>query len=72
MEEGDLKPAILCPVCLRKLHHAIGFDIKDRYEEIKRVLETNFENNSNFSDQYNNIKYFLDYFYTGKFIEVTK
>ena len=35
IEEGDLKPLLLCAIWLRKLHYVIGFDIKERYEHIK-------------------------------------
>ncbi|NLI75882.1 MAG: hypothetical protein GX442_05495 [Candidatus Riflebacteria bacterium] len=29
--ESDARPMFLCPVCLRKLQHAAGFDIRARY-----------------------------------------
>ena len=32
--ESDDRPPHLCPVCLRKLHHAVGFDISSRYERL--------------------------------------
>ena len=32
--ESDDRPPHLCPVCLRKLHHALGFDISARYERL--------------------------------------
>jgi archaemetzincin len=31
LEESDRRPLHLCPVCLRKLYHALEFDIKNRY-----------------------------------------
>lgn len=34
LEESDTKPMHLCPVCLRKLHHAVGFDPATRYEQL--------------------------------------
>ena len=34
MTETDAQPQHLCPVCLRKLHHAIGFDAVKRYQEL--------------------------------------
>jgi archaemetzincin len=34
LEESDSKPMHLCPVCLRKLHHAVGFDPAERYREL--------------------------------------
>lgn len=34
LEEADTTPMDLCPVCLRKLHHAIGFDPVKRYEKM--------------------------------------
>jgi archaemetzincin len=33
--ESDDRPPHLCPVCLRKLQHAVGFDIPARYEQLK-------------------------------------
>jgi archaemetzincin len=34
--ESDARPQHLCPVCLRKLHLAIGFDAVKRYEQLAR------------------------------------
>lgn len=34
MTETDRQPQHLCPVCLRKLHHATGFDPVRRYREL--------------------------------------
>ncbi len=34
LEEADKAPLHLCPVCLRKLHLAIGFDPIKRYEDL--------------------------------------
>lgn len=34
LRESDSRPLHLCPVCLRKLQHSIGFDIVKRYEEL--------------------------------------
>jgi archaemetzincin len=34
LHEVDLHPLHLCPVCLRKLHVALGFDPVDRYEQL--------------------------------------
>lgn len=36
--ELDAAPMHLCPVCLRKLHHALGFDPLERYE----LLESSY------------------------------
>jgi len=36
MPETDAQPQHLCPVCLRKLHHALGFDAVKRYGELAR------------------------------------
>lgn len=36
MDETDAQPQHLCPVCLRKLHHAVGFDAVKRYEDLAR------------------------------------
>ena len=35
LEEADSQPLHLCPVCLRKLQAAIGFDITKRYEQLR-------------------------------------
>lgn len=34
LEEGDRSPAYLCPVCLRKLHYVLHFDVIDRYKNL--------------------------------------
>lgn len=34
LEESDNQSSHLCPVCLRKLQHHIGFDTKKRYKEL--------------------------------------
>ena len=34
LEESDSRPLSLCPVCLRKLHSSIGFDVADRYRRL--------------------------------------
>jgi archaemetzincin len=34
LKESDARPLTLCPVCLRKLHSSIGFDIVDRYRKL--------------------------------------
>jgi archaemetzincin len=36
LAEADAAPHHLCPVCLRKLQHAIQFDFMDRYRELSR------------------------------------
>jgi len=35
LQEADSTPMDLCPVCLRKLHHAIRFDPVKRYEKMR-------------------------------------
>jgi len=35
LEETDLHPLDVCPVDLRKLHHSTGFDVIDRYEDLR-------------------------------------
>lgn len=37
-EEADRAPLHPCPVCLRKLHHAIGFDPEVREVTLANVL----------------------------------
>ncbi len=34
LQESDARPLYLCPVCLRKLQHSIGFDVLDRYRRL--------------------------------------
>lgn len=34
LRESDDRPLHLCPVCLRKLHFSIGFDMEKRYENL--------------------------------------
>lgn len=34
MAESDSQPLHLCPLELRKLHHSVGFDPRDRYREL--------------------------------------
>ena len=41
LEEADSTPMELCPVCLRKLHHAIRFDPVERYEKLERFHKAN-------------------------------
>jgi archaemetzincin len=37
LAESDRRPLHLCPVCLRKLHHSVGFDVVERYRALQRV-----------------------------------
>jgi archaemetzincin len=39
LDESDDRPVHLCPVCLRKLHHAVGFEIPARYERLRAFSE---------------------------------
>ncbi|KAK3106886.1 hypothetical protein FSP39_002090 [Pinctada imbricata] len=39
LEESDRRTIFLCPICLRKLHSSIGFDIVDRYRKLKEFWE---------------------------------
>eukprot|EP00062_Callorhinchus_milii_P004593 gi/632943134/ref/XP_007886790.1/ PREDICTED: archaemetzincin-2 [Callorhinchus milii] len=41
LEESDRRPIDLCPICLRKLHYAIHFDIKKRYKALLEWIEQN-------------------------------
>jgi len=34
LKESDSRPLHLCPVCLRKLQHSIGFDVTGRYRNL--------------------------------------
>jgi archaemetzincin len=39
--ETDRRPVHVCPVCLRKLHYAIGFDPHARYRALEKVFRKN-------------------------------
>ncbi|XP_073463208.1 archaemetzincin-2-like isoform X5 [Aquarana catesbeiana] len=39
LEESDRRPLDLCPICLRKLHSAIGFPMAGRYKALLRWME---------------------------------
>ncbi|XP_060058632.1 archaemetzincin-2 isoform X2 [Erinaceus europaeus] len=39
LEEADRRPLNLCPICLRKLQCAIGFDIIERYKALVRWID---------------------------------
>lgn len=39
LSEGDRRPLNLCPICLRKLHHSIGFEIRGRYRALADFFE---------------------------------
>ncbi|XP_048347773.1 archaemetzincin-2 [Sphaerodactylus townsendi] len=39
LEESDRRPLDLCPICLRKLQSALGFNITERYKALKRWME---------------------------------
>ena len=37
LAESDRRPLHLCPVCLRKLHWSIGYDVLQRYNALERI-----------------------------------
>ena len=39
LQESDSRPVHLCPVCLRKLQHSIGFDVVDQYSKLFRFYK---------------------------------
>lgn len=39
LKESDSRPMHLCPVCLRKLQHGIGFDVVVRYRNLFRFYQ---------------------------------
>jgi archaemetzincin len=39
LDESDSRPMHLCPVCLRKLQHGVGFDVVRRYEGLLRFYQ---------------------------------
>ncbi len=40
LQESDSKPIYLCPVCLSKLRYSIGFDVKERYERLRKFYRS--------------------------------
>lgn len=44
LEESDRRPLNLCPICLRKLQCAIGFNIIDRYKALVRWIDEECSN----------------------------
>ncbi len=34
LAESDARSLHLCPVCLRKMHHSVGFDVAGRYGKL--------------------------------------
>ncbi|XP_032218957.2 archaemetzincin-2 isoform X2 [Nematostella vectensis] len=38
--EAESQPLVVCPVCLRKLQLALGFEVQSRYDKLKAFLET--------------------------------
>ncbi len=47
LQESDARPLFLCPVCLRKLHHNVGFNIITRYKNLYRFyLRLGFDNDA--------------------------
>ncbi|MEW6746643.1 MAG: archaemetzincin [Planctomycetota bacterium] len=39
LQESDARPLHFCPVCLRKLHASIGFDVVERYKRLAAFYE---------------------------------
>jgi len=39
LQESDSRPLHLCPVCLRKLQYSIGFDVVNRYRQLREFYE---------------------------------
>jgi archaemetzincin len=39
LNESDSRPMHLCPVCLRKLQHSVGFDVVNRYGSLYRFYK---------------------------------
>ncbi|TWT94426.1 archaemetzincin [Stieleria varia] len=40
LDESDANPIHLCPVCLRKMHHAKAFDVENRYQALAEFCES--------------------------------
>jgi archaemetzincin len=50
--ESDARPMHLCPVCLHKLHHSIGFDVVGRYCKLYHFYgKTGFEKEAKWTAQ---------------------
>jgi archaemetzincin len=39
LAESDSQPLHLCPVCLRKLHQSVGFDLLERYRQLHGISQ---------------------------------
>jgi len=39
LQEMDLSPLHLCPICLQKLQWNLGFDIRKRYKKLRDFYE---------------------------------
>ncbi|MHC4792488.1 MAG: archaemetzincin [Planctomycetota bacterium] len=39
LQESDSRPLSLCPVCLHKLQHSIGFDVATRYRHLLQIYQ---------------------------------
>ncbi|XP_069055972.1 archaemetzincin-2 [Pleurodeles waltl] len=51
LEESDRRPLDLCPICLRKLQSAVGFNIAERYKALLHWIdEGNIETNQEICD----------------------
>ena len=51
LEETDLQPLHLCPVCLRKLQWSIGFDVLRRYQSLRQIArDAGLANEAGFLD----------------------
>jgi archaemetzincin len=46
LDESDQQPVHLCPVCLRKLQSAVGFDVIKRYAQLQE-----FSNDATWDDE---------------------
>ncbi|HTM22738.1 MAG TPA: archaemetzincin [Kofleriaceae bacterium] len=51
LEEADRRPLHVCPVDLRKLHRAAGFDVRERYEQLEAFYrELDFDDEADWID----------------------
>lgn len=51
LAEADSQPLHLCPVCLRKLHQSVGFDVERRYERLRTFSrEAGFDDEAKWLD----------------------
>ena len=59
--QAENQPLFLCPVCLRKLQKAVGFNVIERYRALSRFL-----NSITYSDLSNKVDFQKQYYHSGE------